>query len=1624
MKIKYFSVFITIVLFASVGGSLYAFQTGNAKFGKINFSSSWELLDTGITDKYLNAIYMLSSDTGWIAGQNGTILKTTTSGTTWTQQTSGTTNWLYSVFFIDALRGWCVGEDGLILKTEDGGSMWIETGQSISARLFSVYFVAEDTGWVAGENGAIYSTTDGGSTWTLQNSGNVWLKSICFISSTTGWAAGYGGTILKTTNAGTNWISQNSGKTYWLNSLYFIDVSNGYAAGSNGTVLKTTDGGENWQKLSSGYTGELKDVFFVDEKLGFFCGNNGVVRVTENSGTTWQSVSTPTTNNLESIFFTDDTTGWISGRNGTVLKGRFYRTKGLELNNTSYDFGTVETGKTAGTSVILENIGYPSISLDSARLNSEVFSVISPSFPSEVETYSKDEIKITFTPASESSYEDTLYLFHEGNEKLIVLMGTGIDMNYPPVFYPGLYYGFYAGEDLSIPFSGIDPEGSALSFFVGETKTTGGFDPASNTYQWTPAAPDTGTYTLNVKASDDNGSIEKNVTLDVASHGEWIKTLQPEIPMDIVKLEIINDSLLIGISAGGKIIKTEDTGINWRVIETGFSFEFKDISFADENTGWITGTNGRVIKTTDSGENWTQKFSGIDQTFTSICAVNQSECWAVGQSGKVYYTTDGGNNWNSKNLGVLIWFYDIFFADELTGWICGENGIVFKTTDGGTTWSRQTTAVSDDIYTLFFTDSTCGWIAGENKLVMKTIDAGNNWERQSIGSSVDFNNICFIDRLTGFVCSEDNVLLKTTDGGTNWSEIEPDMPGKFYSVVFNGKRQGWLSGDKGLLLSSHDIGATWYSQFNVRSADVNDIFFIDGSTGWMLTNYSGIYKSTNRGLTWSEQEPRVSYELNALYFTGEENGIIVGNSGTLLRTTNGGNTWTYSKISSYNLNDITFTDADTGWLCGDVGLIFKTVDGGGTWNQNYTGITDELHGISFCNSSSGTAVGENGTILYTADGGTNWIPQYSGVFEKLNGVFSVSSDTIFTAGDNGTVLKISEGNWEEINYSGKENLNDILFINDKQGIVTGDSGRILTTSDGGTTWKAEILTDDVDFFTVASHGANLWMAGSFGSVYRMDSTSVIQSIDLAFNDTSVCSGDSLIISLDVITDLSGINVNNFQISVSWDTTLIHFNGISYENSLLNTVDYSSDISLYADRVSVSIGSSDNFPSKGRLFVLNFTVNESVFQTDTAFVHVYNLDFNVPGYVSRITSGGRIIVSQKMYTISGNVYYYSDSAAAVENVWIKGRSNKLDSVISGVGGDYSFSVSAYSGLKLWLSSAESIPESGVITPYDASLVLRECIQVDLLDSYQLLAGNTDGSVPGTYKLDPYDAALILKRSVGLINRFPAGNDWIFIPDNFQISRDNFYSYPDSVEWGIPTSDSVGYDFKAVVTGDVDGSWAELQELSKPGKIVTLTIGTAKKEGNETIVPVFLESEENLFACGFHINCKGIDRIIKGDEIESSGFMFETKIKNDGAVVGIAGKNPVSGNVHIFDMILKGDYIPKIQVKNGTVNGKLTTCVSKINNMPSEYRVNQNYPNPFNAETVIEYHIPESSYLTVKIYNVLGQEVKTLINGEVTPGKFRITWDGTTDSGEYVASGVYLLMFKSEGYMDIKKMVLTR
>jgi flagellar hook assembly protein FlgD len=94
------------------------------------------------------------------------------------------------------------------------------------------------------------------------------------------------------------------------------------------------------------------------------------------------------------------------------------------------------------------------------------------------------------------------------------------------------------------------------------------------------------------------------------------------------------------------------------------------------------------------------------------------------------------------------------------------------------------------------------------------------------------------------------------------------------------------------------------------------------------------------------------------------------------------------------------------------------------------------------------------------------------------------------------------------------------------------------------------------------------------------------------------------------------------------------------------------------------------------------------------------------------------------------------------------------------------------------------------------------------------------------------------------------------------------------------------------------------------------------------------------------------------------------------------------------------------------------------VPTTFALNQNYPNPFNPSTTIEFALPQRETVRLDVFDILGRQVSTLVNAEMSAGTWRVVWNGKDANGSPVATGMYIYRIQAGSFSMVKKMLMIK
>ena len=149
-------------------------------------------------------------------------------------------------------------------------------------------------------------------------------------------------------------------------------------------------------------------------------------------------------------------------------------------------------------------------------------------------------------------------------------------------------------------------------------------------------------------------------------------------------------------------------------------------------------------------------------------------------------------------------------------------------------------------------------------------------------------------------------------------------------------------------------------------------------------------------------------------------------------------------------------------------------------------------------------------------------------------------------------------------------------------------------------------------------------------------------------------------------------------------------------------------------------------------------------------------------------------------------------------------------------------------------------------------------------------------------------------------------------------------------------------------------------------------------------------------------------VDGESASGDGELVEFVFRTNGA--------PASSDFQVSDAVLIG--------VDGSVEMLAHVEIGDLKTLPDRFGLDQNAPNPFNPSTVIRYQLAEAGQVRLGIYNLLGQEVRVLVNERQEAGAFTVTWNGTDARDRRVASGVYLYRIQAGAFLAARRMLLLK
>ena len=829
-----------------------------------------------------------------------------------------------------------------------------------------------------------------------------------------------------------------------------------------------------------------------------------------------------------------------------------------------------------------------------------------------------------------------------------------------------------------------------------------------------------------------------------------------------------------------------------------------------------------------------------------------------------------------------------------------------------------------------------------------------------------------------------------------------------------------------------------------------------------LISFTGLAQ-LNQNWKWVHPYPQGN-RLNYVKTWSITEWYCVGFAGTFMKTTDGGYNWTYhhnigrkvgTSLQSAPIYDAYFFDLNTGIAVGGNGTISRTTDAGMTWTEPVSPLaltsTVVLYQVYFLNNNIGYACGSTGNLLKTVDGGLNWTAVTTGVTTTLYDVYTHNDTLIFLATTSGNIRRSTDGGatWANINTGITTTLYKVDFVkalNGTVGLTAGASGGVRITTDGGLTWiagstglPATSSFYDIDF-RPAPDGFNVFVTGDAFNIYRSHSG-----------------------SLGAVWDTVGF----LSPTQPWTSTF-------YATDLSVTGDTLATVGAYG-LIQARAGAGGHYAISSLISVRTI-LDAAITPNGQTFIHVGTPSIvgSTFDQIFRSTDGGNTFAAVQFTTVStctlwtidmvdNNTGYAAGTNSAIYKTTNGGATwdslvttipagitlRKIDFIDANTGWAFvgapststSFIYKTTDGGVTWNPQSHGITGSNgqiygahMLTATDGYIISWDPIPLRTTDGGNTWTAQTLVDAFGGYL---YDIKMVdpengyCAGSSGRVYKTTNGGtlwDTLSVPTrsysfySIEMPRPNYlmifggtgvtmYTTDGGVTWtqentGAAAATLYGSALTADLQNNTGTFWA---------------VGSGSVVLKNTLVPIPVE----LTAFGASVADGTVMLNWKtATEINNSGF--EVHRSSDGTswtkIGFVAGSGTsVSGKdySYIDKSVTTGKYSYRLRQVDFNGTATYSGVVEVDLTSPFTFALDQNYPNPFNPATSVKFQVAEKTLVTLKVYDVIGNEVATLVNKEQETGSYIVKFDASK-----YASGMYIYKLTAGKFEKTMKMMLLK
>jgi photosystem II stability/assembly factor-like uncharacterized protein len=735
---------------------------------------------------------------------------------------------------------------------------------------------------------------------------------------------------------------------------------------------------------------------------------------------------------------------------------------------------------------------------------------------------------------------------------------------------------------------------------------------------------------------------------------------------------------------------------------------------------------------------------------------------------------------------------------------------------------------------------------------------------------------------------------------------------------------------------------------------------------------------------------------------------------------------------------VDFIDSLTGWAVGANGSIIKTTDGGNKWKHIPSGVTNTLTHVNTFDGNVIIAVGYQGKILRSSDGGGTWTSISGSAIQDLWRVQMINDSLGWISGRFSTLLKTTDGGltWQSVSTGFPQDYWSLDFLNENLGYISCGFGTLLKTTNGGTSWQQLYIGENVALYcvtildeqtvvtggftriAVSTNGGSNWNIVSLGGIfYSIDFTDMLNGI--ALSDASVYKTTDGGITWEYMFGspsphywVTFVNPSlGFYVGGGLKVQRTTDSGATWQQLILNDnfydlhfINESTGFIVSGSQYKTTDGGESFIKQSGKPGGYSIKFLDSL----TGFIGNNN------GSIIKTTDGGETWQSKHSNQSAGQIHkflFLNDSVGWALGGWALKTTDKGETWISKSGGGTS--IYFIDSLVGWITRNNARPLK----------------TIDEGETWE---------VQNSFPYNQSDDVYFKNLDTGWIGRYSSINNSLFKTTDGGLSWDpisavigarKFYFFPDPIHWLI-----IGFS-RYYITNDFGNTWLEFT-TDVPSGLVRFAaptnnlgyfignLGLILKYDDTTYVPV----ELIVFTATVYKN-NIILNWSTSSELNNSGFEIEKSYDRESwSYIDFVEGNGTTTNTNHYSFIDNkiSSRIQFYRLKQIDYNGsyEYSNIIEIKVDSPSEFFLEQNYPNPFNPSTKISFSLKIDSKVTLKIFNMLGKEITTLINEDKAAGYYNIEFNAYG-----FPSGVYFFSLITEGangeiFSSVKKMMIIK